>query len=119
MEAHLPKDKLDRIRTAIQKWLNKRSATKREILSLVGILQHAAKVVRPGTCLSAACMLWQRRYRNWTILNKEFQSDLHWWNTFLGHWNSVSFFQPKVAPDIVIQTDASGSWGCAAFCGGR
>ena len=54
-----------------------------------------------------------------TRLNKEFQSDLHWWNTFLGLWNGVSFFQPKVTPDIVIQTDASGSWGCAAFCGGR
>lgn len=33
MEACLPKDKLDRIRTAIQEWLNRRSATKREIPS--------------------------------------------------------------------------------------
>ena len=35
-----------------------------------------------------------------THLNIEFQSDLHWWNTFLGHCNGVSFFQPKVTPDI-------------------
>ena len=53
-----------------------------------------------------------------TRLNKEFQSELHCWNTFLGHWNGVSFFQPKVMPDIVIQTDASGSWVCVAFCRG-
>ena len=39
-----------------------------------------------------------------THLNKKFQSDLHWWNTFLGQWNGVSFFQPKVMPDIAIQT---------------
>lgn len=48
MEAQLSQDKLNRIQTMLQKWLNKRSATKREILSLVGMLQHAAKVVRPG-----------------------------------------------------------------------
>ena len=48
MEARLPKDKLERIQTTLQEWLHKKSATKREILSLVGILQHAAKIVRPG-----------------------------------------------------------------------
>ena len=121
MEARLPKDKLDRIRTTIQEGLNKRSATKRAVLSLVGVLQHAAKVVRPGhtfvSCMYAvAVKVLELDY--FTHLNKKFQSDLHWWNTFLGQWNGVSFFQPKVMPDIAIQTDASGSWGCAAFCGG-
>lgn len=48
MEARLPSDKLRRIQATIQEWLGRRNATKREILSLVGILQHAAKVVRPG-----------------------------------------------------------------------
>ena len=48
MEVRLPKEKLHRIQTMIQDWLGKKSATKREILSLVGLLQHAAKVVRPG-----------------------------------------------------------------------
>ena len=45
MMAHLPKDKLQRIRTLLAGWLKKRKATKREILSLVGLLQHATKVV--------------------------------------------------------------------------
>ena len=116
MEARLLKDKLDRIQTTIQEWLNRRSATKREILSpLVGILQHAAKVVCPGRMFVSRM---QQRYY-FTRLNKEFQSDLHWWNTFLGQWNGVSFFQSKVTPGIVIQTDASGSWGYTAFYGGR
>ena len=48
MEARLPAGKLVRIQTAIQEGLRKKSATKREILSLGGLLQHAAKVVRPG-----------------------------------------------------------------------
>ena len=79
MEAHLPKDKLDRIQTAIQEWLNRRSATKREIPS--GVLQHAAKVVCPGHTFvsrmyAVAAKVQELDY--FTCLNKEFQSDLHW-----------------------------------------
>ena len=42
MEARLPNDKLTRIATMIKQWLQKRNATKREILSFVGLLRHAA-----------------------------------------------------------------------------
>ena len=48
MEIRLPEDKLSRIRAQLTIWLDKKKATKREILSLVGLLQHANKVVRPG-----------------------------------------------------------------------
>lgn len=48
METRLPEEKITRIFHAVDNWLDKRNATKREILSLVGLLQHAAKVVRPG-----------------------------------------------------------------------
>lgn len=48
MEALLPDEKFTRICHTVANWLDKRNATKREILSLVGLLQHAAKVVRPG-----------------------------------------------------------------------
>ena len=48
MEAHLPHEKLQRIRDQVATWLVRRKATKRQILSLVGLLQHATKVVKPG-----------------------------------------------------------------------
>ena len=48
MEARLPPDKLHIIRKEIKAWLNKTDAKKRAILSLVGLLQHATKVVKPG-----------------------------------------------------------------------
>jgi len=48
MEAFLPDDKLVRIQDCLISWLNKKKATKRGILSLVGLLQHAAKIVRQG-----------------------------------------------------------------------
>ena len=48
MEVRLPDDKVARIRQSIDQWLPKKKATKCEILSLVGLLQHAT-----------SCVLWQ------------------------------------------------------------
>ena len=122
MEARLPQDKFVRMQATIKEWLHKKKATKREVLSLVGLLQHAAKVVRPGRTFvsrmySTAAKVQELDY--FTRLNKEFQSDLYWWHVFLGVWNGVSSLQPGSMPDVAAQTDASGSWGCVAFCKGR
>ena len=48
MELQLPADKLRRLKALIVKFKGKRSCTKRELLSLIGHLQHACQVVRPG-----------------------------------------------------------------------
>jgi len=58
MEARLPTDKLHHIHHQVKTWLSKRRATKRQILSLVGLLQHATKVVRPGHTFSPKCTAW-------------------------------------------------------------
>ena len=53
MEAKLPQEKLLRLQLLVTEWLDKSKATKRDILSLVGHLQHATKVIRQGgTCVS-------------------------------------------------------------------
>jgi len=44
MQARLPDDKLSRIKQQLSNWLHRKKATKREILSLVELLQHASKV---------------------------------------------------------------------------
>ena len=120
MEVRLPEDKLARIRTTIHEWLNRKCATKREILSLVGILQHAAKVVRPGRTFvhrmySVAAKVPELEY--YTQLNKAFCSNLFWWHTFIGGWNGVSFLQvtnPSPPAEAIVQTDASGHCECGA-----
>ena len=121
MEARLPQEKFKRIQATIKEWLHRKNATKREVLSLVGTLQHAAKVIRPGRTFvsrmySTAAKVQELDY--FTRL-KEFQSHLYWWHVFLGLWNGVTFLQPKNTPDATIQTDASGSWGCAVFYTGQ
>ena len=124
MEARLPEENLARICVMVTEWLRKHNATKRKILSLVGLLQHAAKVVRPGRTFVRRMYSVAARVQKldfYTGLNKEFRSDLCWWDTFLIDWNGVSFLQVarrSVTPHDVVQTDASGSWGCAAHFNG-
>jgi len=98
-------------------WLGKRKAKKRQILSLVGLLQHATKVVKPGRTFvaqmyKAAAKL--KKFHHKTRLTKGFQSDLQWWHIFVTNWNGVSFITgtPVQEPVCCIQTDASGHWGC-------
>ena len=127
MEARLPADKLQRTRELVSLWMLKKMATKREILSLIGVLQHATKVVQPGrTFLSRmyATAAKLRELHFYTRLNKEFRSDLCWWDIFFESWNGVSLLQCTsiqtiATPDFSIQTDASGSWGCGAFFQGK
>ena len=53
MEIRLPADKLARIKQILTTWLPRRKARKRQILSLVGTVDHATKVVRPGSAFVA------------------------------------------------------------------
>ena len=49
MQLHVPLDKMVRLRAATASWSHHRpSQRKRDLLSLIGRLDHAAKVVRPG-----------------------------------------------------------------------
>ena len=48
MEASLQHKKFISLKSAITEWVGRKNATKREVLSLVGQLQHACKVVRYG-----------------------------------------------------------------------
>ena len=48
-------------------------------------------------------------------LNREFRSDLMWWDTFAAAWNGISFLLPP--PHLQMASDASGSWGCGAWHG--
>ena len=93
MEIRLPPDKLARIQQLLETWLPKKKANKRQILSLVGTLQHATKVIRPGRSFvsrmySTAAKLCEMYYI--TRLNKVFRSDLFWWHTILQSWNGLS-----------------------------
>ena len=49
----LPSDKLMELKTLLAYWIDKKKSSKCELLSLIGKLSFAAKVVKPGAHLSA------------------------------------------------------------------
>jgi len=121
MQARLPDIKLHRIKSEVASWLHRKKATQRDILSLVGLLQHATKVVTPGrTFISrmyrAAARL--KELSHFTRLTRDFHSDLQWWHLFVTRWNGRSMFDCSL-PSHRIFTDASGRWGCGAVFGSQ
>ena len=100
---------------------------KRELLSLIGQLQHACRVVRAGRTflrrmidLSSSVNHWVRnstQLDHWVRLNRGFRSDLRWWDLFLEDWNGVAMCNSVIhrPPEATITSDASGRWGCGAF----
>ena len=78
MEIRLPADKLTRIKQLLITWLPRKKATKRQILSLVGTLQHATKVVRPGRAFVARMYSTAAKLRKMYFITKSFRSDLVW-----------------------------------------
>ena len=92
----LPSEKLDNLRTMVADWLPKKSCLIRDLQSLVGKLQHASKVVRPGrTFLRRMFELLKGRPRGqqFVRLSAAFRSDLMWWHMFLESWNGVGLLQ--------------------------
>ena len=116
----LPSDKLLRLKQLIRLWRGKMKCRKRELLSLIGQLSHACRVVRAGRTFLRRMIDFSsvpKELHHWVRLNKGFQSDLHWWAVFLEDWNGVSIFDSVVhsPPAATVTSDALGGWGCGAF----
>ena len=95
MEARLPQDKLARTKRAFHQWSLKKSATLRELQSLIGTLQFACRVIAPGRPflqriihLTKGTHLPHQQIK----LNAGFRKDIKMWVDFLEHWNGVSIF---------------------------
>ena len=85
-------------------------ARKREILSLVGTLQHATTVIRSGRAFVARMYSTAAKLREMHFITRLNKSDFLWWHTFRKYWNGLSILRhPAVThPDFYAQTDASG-----------
>ena len=113
MEVRLPEDKLLRIRSLISSFLHRKSCTKKEILSILGHLNYACKVVHPGRSFVSRIIKLSttvKENHHYIKLNTDFRSDLAMWSKFLSGWNGVSFFLDEEytqAADIRLFTDST------------
>ena len=116
----LPQRKLEQYKTELWEWRHKRACKKRELLSLIGKLAHACKVVRPGRIflrrmIETSCAVDRPDF--WVRLDEGFRSDLWWWISFLELWNGkgrLSHPGEGYSHQVVMSTDASGNWGSGA-----
>ena len=121
LEARLPPDKLAQIKKELATWIARTSCTKRELLSLIGLLSFAAKVVPPGRTFLRRMIDTSTSVPtpdDNITLNDDFVKDIQWWHHFLDDWNGKSFFMhPKWIPSTTLNlfTDSSGAIGYGAY----
>lgn len=121
-ELRLPEDKLKRLLESLDEWGHRKSCTRKELESLIGVMQHACKVVRPGRSFlrQAISLLSMAKQQHHHIrLNVGFRSDIMWWKTFAKCWNGASLVIHPGCQEFTVTSDASGSWGCGAWFGNK
>ena len=124
MTVSLPQDKLERLSALLSSWLHRKVCTKHDLDSLIGQLQHASAIIKPGrSFLRRMIILSKTRHRpsHPIRLNQGFRSDLTWWRTFLHRWNGITLMSALGIqnPTFTVTSDASGSWGCGAHSGNQ
>ena len=118
-QLHLPNPKLQAIKSTLRGWSEKRRCTKRELQSLIGLLNHAASVVGPGRTFLRGlidALPYAAAQHHHVRLNQIARSDIMWWSLFIDRWNGVSVIPSPVA-NVFFSSDASGTWGCGAAWG--
>ena len=109
----LPADKLHELKQALPMWLNRKKCTKRELLSLIGKLAFATKVVRPGRTFLRRLIdlsMSAKKLHHHIDLNTEARKDIRWWIEFLPNWNGRNIIidtQPSTSTIFELYTDAS------------
>ena len=118
----LPLNKVAELDAILIKFLSLRSCTKRELLSLIGKLSFAAKVLKPGRLflrylidLSTSV----RELHHFVHIPKHVHDDLRWWRQALQKSNASSYFQDTFisSVDLCMFTDASGKHGLGGYFG--
>ena len=111
----IPEAKVVQLQERLLDWTSRRSASKHQLQELLGHLNHAAAVVRPGCAFATIeTMKRPRSLHQYTRLDTQTKAEFTWWRLFVHSWNGVSIL-PALAPTRKIICDASGSWGCGAF----
>ncbi|XP_040181179.1 uncharacterized protein LOC120914567, partial [Rana temporaria] len=121
MQASLPLDKLTRIRATIHDFTQSQGCTRRQLQSLLGMMNFAMRIIPQGRSFISRLLVFLTPAQDPDRILKLDQaavSDLAMWDEFLTSWNGISMFIPALldeSPQVV--TDAAASTGFAAIFG--
>ena len=122
MEIRLSHSKLTQLQATLEVWRGRKACKKRELLSLIGVLSHASKAVGAGRTFVRQLIDLStvvKHLDHYVRISLSSRADIEWWYQFASSWNGVSIMTMvnKEKPKEVLVSDASGSWGCGAYCG--
>ena len=124
MEVRLPPDRKLELLQHLQQFRTKKKCTKWQLLSLIGRLSFACKVVAPGRIflrrlIDLSCTVSGLNHR--IRITREAQADIDWWLDFLPQWSGSSLMlQPEwtLSIDMELYSDAS-NLGYGAYWSGK
>ena len=109
----LPSTKMDKLGCLLTQWRSgATSCTKRDLLSLIGTLSFACKVIKPGRTFLRRLIDLSTTVHNLNsevALDAEARLDIRWWQRFLPLWNGRETIQAPIvtAASWGLYTDAS------------
>jgi hypothetical protein len=124
-QASLPKEKIDRIILVASTLLENPNCSKRELLSLLGHLNFAMRIIPQGRPFISHLLFLAssiHALEDQISLTTSCCNELSLWITFLKQWNGLSFFYNNLISlpvDIQLFTDAAPSVGFGGFYQGR
>ena len=111
MTMEVPPAKLAEIKLELQRWSSLSKASRRDIESLIGKLQFAARCIRPGRIFIARMINWLKATsRQGTYpITSELRKDITWWKDFMEQYNGVSIMWLQATPrdTELMATDAN------------
>ena len=106
----LTADRLSEIKSELQQWSGRSSATKKELQHLIGKLSFAATTVRSGRLFFSRIITFMVKTPKHGIrtFDADVRKDINWWVRFIDDYNGVSIIPEPCwrEPDSVIATDA-------------
>ena len=119
MTMEITPERLEEIRKLTQSWLEKDSASLKQIQPLLGKLNFVAACVKPSRIFISRLLNWLRSIydspEHSHIIPDYVRKDLLWWNRFLPIYNGVSMMEYEnwSEPDAIFSSDS-----CLTACGG-
>ena len=108
MTIKIPQQKLIEIRMELGRWFLGRRVTKKQMQSLVGILNFAAGCIKPGRIYFSRILNVLRRMDKEVVVQQEIMDDIDWWKVCAGDFNGVSLMMEQrwERPGQTVHTDA-------------
>ena len=117
LSAHLPQDKILNLKSLLSTIMNRKKITLQQLQSILGHLNFASKVIKPGRCFLRRLYDLTKgitQPQHFIKLTKEVRADLKLWHSFLDNYNCCTLLTGDrfiSSHTIKLHSDASGSIG--------